>query len=121
MHFTTKLHHYGIRGIINDRFYQSYLTDRVRSTQISSEVSTKLPTACGVPQGAVLEPLLFLLYVNDLYKSSEKLTFYLFSHDTNLLYADKHIKSLKSVVNIELSKVQEWLVGNKLTLRSRTL
>ena len=48
-----KLHHYGIRGIILDWFY-SYLTDRVQSTQIGSEVSTKLPTACGVPQGSVL-------------------------------------------------------------------
>lgn len=51
-----KLYHYGIRGIINARFH-SYLTDRVQPTQIGSEVSTKLPTACGVPQGSVLGPL----------------------------------------------------------------
>ena len=52
-----KLYHYGIRGIIND-WFRSYLTDRVQSTQIGSEASTKLTTACGVPQGSVLGPLL---------------------------------------------------------------
>ena len=102
-----KLYHYGIRGIIND-WFRSYLTDRVQSTQIGSEVSTKLTTACGVPQGSVLGPLLFLLYVNNLCRSSNKLSFYLFADDTNLLYADRDINSLERVVNAELSKVQEW-------------
>ena len=93
-----KLYHYGIRGIINDWFH-SYLTDRVQSTQIGSEVSTKLTTACGVPQGSVVGPLLFLLYVNDLCRLSDKLSFYLFADDTNLLYADRDINSLERVVN----------------------
>jgi len=55
-----KLYHYGIWGIINDWFH-SYLTEHVQSTLIGSKVSTKLPTAWGVPQGSVLGPLLFLL------------------------------------------------------------
>ena len=113
-----KLYDYGIRGIINDWFH-SYLTDRVQSTQIGSEVSNKLTTACGVPHGSVLVPLLFLLYVNDLCRSSDKLSFYLFADDTNLLYADREINSLERVVNAELSKVQEWLVANKLTLNAK--
>ena len=113
-----KLYHYGIRGIINDWFH-SYLTDRVRSTKIGSEVSTKLTTACGVPEGSVLGPLLFLLYVNDLCRSSDKLSFYLFADDTNLLYADRDINSLEKVVNAELSRVQEWLVANKLTVNAK--
>ena len=113
-----KLYHYGIRGIINDWFH-SYLTERVQSTLIGSKVSTKLLTACGVPQGSVLRLLLFLLYVNDLCRSSDKLSFYLFADDTNLLYADRDINSLERVVNAELSKVQEWLIANRLTLNAK--
>ena len=50
-------------------------------------------------------------------RSSDKLSFYLFADDTNLLYADRDIYSLEWVVNAELSKVQEWLVANRLTLK----
>ena len=67
----------------------------------------------------MLGPLLLLLYVNDLCRSSDKLSFYLFADDTNLLYADRDINFLERVVNTELSKVQEWLVANKLTLNAK--
>ena len=67
----------------------------------------------------MLGPLLFLLYVNNLCRSSDKLSFYLFTDDTNLLYADREINSLERVVSAELSKVQEWLVISKLTLNAK--
>ena len=102
-----KLYHYGIRGPVNE-WFSSYLNGRVQTTQIDKQISSKRNVLTGVPQGSVLGPLLFLIYINDIYNSSKKLSFYLFADDTNLLYADKDLKSLESVINIELQKVCDW-------------
>ena len=110
-----KLSHYGIRGTVND-WFSSYLSNRIQTTQVGSHVSRKESTLCGVPQGSVLGPLLFLIYVNDIYMASDKLTFYLFADDTNLLYADKNLKSLETIVNCKLFKVVAWLIANALSL-----
>ena len=110
-----KLNHYGIRGVVNDWFL-SYLSGRVQTTQIGSYISQKEKTLCGVPQGSVLGPLLFLIYINDIYNASDKLAFYLFADDTNLLFADRNLQSLETVVNMELMNVSDWLASNKLSL-----
>ena len=86
----SKLNHYGVRDIINN-WFSSYLIGRSQTTQIGNYISDKEQTQCGVPQGSVLGPLLFLIYVNDIQYSSNKLDFFLFADDTNLLYADKNI------------------------------
>ena len=75
--------------------------------------------SCGVPQGSVLGPLLFLIYINDIHNSSAKLSFYLFADDTSLFYADTNLKSLEKTVNSELLKVSDWLNANKLTLNAK--
>ena len=111
-----KLDHYGIRGIIND-WFSSYLLGRSQVTEVDAYLSSKSQISCGVPQGSVLGPLLFLIYISDIHSSSDKLSFYLFADDTNLLYADKNLKSLEETVNNELLKVSEWLNANKLRPR----
>lgn len=84
--------------------------------QIGCIASSKERIVCGVLQGSVLGPLLFLIYVNDKHRSSKKFDFYLFADDTNLLYAEKDLNNLEVVVNEELLKLCEWLNSNKLSL-----
>ena len=87
-----KLDHYGVRGVINN-WFASYLLGRQQTTQIGvKNISKKEVILSGVPQGSVLGPLLFLVYINDISNSSDQLKFYLFADGTNLLYADKNLR-----------------------------
>ena len=111
-----KLDHYGVRGVTNN-WFASYLLGRQQTTQIGAKnISKKEVILSGVPQGSVLGPLLFLVYINDISNSSDQLKIYLFADDTNLLYADKNLRELENKVNTELSKIYDWLVANKLSL-----
>ena len=110
----TKLENYGVRGS-NIKWYSNYLEGR-KQFICFGEKNTELENiTCGVSQGSILGPLLFLIYINDIYKSSDILNFILFADDTNLFFSRKDIKHLfNTVVNIELAKIQEWFKADKL-------
>ena len=111
----SKLSFYGIRGVAF-RWIQNYLSDRKQYVCLNNVSSSYKPITCGVPQGSILGPLLFILYINDIVQCSEVLYFILFADDTNIMYADNSINNLTLTVNRELNKLACWFKANKLSL-----
>ena len=110
-----KLYRYGIRGIPYD-WFSSYLSNRRQFVSIGNIQSHESEITCGVPQGSVLGPLLFLLYINDFHNCSKAFEFNIFADDTNLFYANASLVNLESIINENLKKVIDWLAANKLSL-----
>ena len=109
-----KMDHYGIRGISNT-WFQNYLTDREQFVSVHGVNSDTVKMICGVPQGSVLGPLLFLLFINDLPNATEFLTL-LFADDTTFQVSGLDLNSLFTSANAELEKASTWFRVNKLTL-----
>ena len=110
-----KLEHYGVRGIAH-QFLTSYLKNRFQYVSYNNVKSELLEITCGVPQGSILGPLLFILYVNDIGNISSFLKFVLFADDTNIFASDSDIEILSNRINSELSKLNTWFKANKLSL-----
>ena len=110
-----KLHHYGIRGNAL-QLIESYLTDREQCVEVNDTTSGYEPVLHGVPQGSILGPLFFIIYINDIALSSNLLSFFLFADDTTILFSHKNIDILEQTINQELIHVSNWLIANKLSL-----
>ena len=109
-----KLFFYGIKGKAL-KLITSYLTNRKQFIKTDDVMSEVLRVLCGVPQGSVLGPLLFIIYINDMDRCSE-LNTVLFADDAVLTMSHKFAKQLQFKFNQEVNKLHHWLIANKLTL-----
>ena len=109
-----KMEFYGVRGNAN-AWFESYLNEREQFVAINGVESDREKIVCGVPQGSVLGPLLFLLFINDLPNATDFFTL-LFADDTTFQLSGVEIELLFTTANTELQKASQWFKANKLTL-----
>jgi hypothetical protein len=110
-----KLEFYGVRGLPL-KWFTSYLNNRKQFVQYDKRASKCLDIKCGVPQGSVLGPLLFIIYTNDLSNCLTETKSILFADDTTIYASNRNIKDLYKCVNTDLSKLNNWFCANKLSL-----
>ena len=110
-----KLNHYRICGVSND-WFKSYLSNCNQYVSINGYESGLTALNCGVPQGSVLGPLLFLLYINDLHQAIKFCKVHHFADNTNLLCLSNSIKKLNKLVNADLKHLLNSLNANKISL-----
>ena len=110
-----KLDKYGIRGNCL-KLIESYLSNRQQFVQINEVNSSMQSIHCGVPQGSILGPLLFLCYINDISLITKKTFIVLFADDSNVFVQGADLNNMVETLNMELEKINKWLVVNKLSL-----
>ena len=112
-----KIHLMGIRGSLY-KIIESYLNSRYQTTKINNVLSRKEKVVTGVPQGSILGPLLFILYINDMPKISELGNFYIFADDTAVMVKAGSADQLQSKINQLLPNIAVWFQANRLTLNA---
>lgn len=111
----SKLNHYGIRDHAL-KLISNYLNDRKQFVQFKDKTSNETTVKCGVPQGSILGPLLFIIYINDLPNASSLTEPILFADDTSIFYSHKDVNKLILTLNLELDKISTWMKANKLSV-----
>ena len=111
----SKLDVYGIRDIEN-QWFRSYLNKRKQKVFVNGVESDFLEVNSGVPQGSILGPVLFLVYINDIVNATNYFSIRLFADDTSLTAAGKDLDLLLQRINSELPAIYKWLCSNRLTL-----
>ena len=96
-------------------WYESYLAERHFTVEVANRVSKFSKISCGVPQGSILGPLLFLIYVNDMSQAVE-CDLYLYADDSCLLFQHKNVTEIKKQLTKDFSNICDWFVDNKLSI-----
>ena len=103
------------------KWMESYLTDRSQYVAIAGKVSQTRGIKCGVPQGSILGPLLFIISVNDICNVSPMLFKILYADDTCVLISGNHLNNLIDRLNTELISLNNWFKANKLSLNTKKI
>ena len=110
-----KLNYYGVKGS-ELKLFDNYLSNRKQYTEVNGYKSNTQMIQTGVPQGSILGPLLFLLYINDLPRSSNNFKMIMYADDTTLYCNIENREHCEDTINKELSNIHQWLTSNKLSL-----
>ena len=103
-----KFNHYGIRGIAN-KWFKSYLTNRKQYVSMNGADSSCRDMEYGVPQGSILGPLLFVLYINDLPGISTLAKFILYADDANIIISGNNIYEIEDQLNLLSQSLVKWV------------
>ena len=98
------------------KWFESYLSNIEQQCSINEQLSSKKTITCGVPRGSILDPLLFLLYINDLPECLRSTTPWMHADDTQIFSSSYDANELVIKLNSDLAHVRNWLIENKLQM-----